>query len=411
MRIKAMDRSCLPILIAVAILSGSALAAPSPSSKAKAAPAPPTVAILDPVDMRAEGTNPHIGDRIRIVLRESGNWSPMERGDQEAKLREYSFNPGVPCKEFQCGFDAGSVLQSEYVLFGTVTDLGRVYSYTFNLLHMASSQVVHSEVGEVAVKAGGDRAAALMGRLEGLLKSIDPARLSKAVKPKRGLMAVLDLSESSPQSRTMAERVTTHAYASRHFELISQAELEELLTALELKKSVLGSSEEALLGLGEKLGVSHLVVSRLASQGPPKNPEWAFNLALYDIGARRKMREWPAASEDFPKLLHFENRFFSTLTGKSLATGKADSPRRSRKGRNWRIALSGLGIAGSGTLGYLAYQSWRSAEREYSEFNGGMSTPQRIASRERTERLDKRTQLYGGLAALGLGMSAVLWTF
>jgi hypothetical protein len=193
---------------------------------------------------------------------------------------------------------------------------------------------------------------------------------------------------------------------------MGQAELEELLRALNLNKAAMAPTDSNIFYLGDKLSVTHLIFSRLAA-APQPSPDYGFQLALYDIRARKKLRDRPASSPDFRKLLQSEDKFFSTLHGGDIA--EADT----RKGREWfrgsrapwKIGISSLSLVAGGTLAYLAIRSARDADEEFDLAQNAQNREAAISHRERTQSLDTKTQVFGALGAMGLGVSLTLLVF
>ena len=136
-------------------------ASPAPESSLST---PRTIAVLDPVDLTTDQPDPVAGKLLRRSLAENPGWRVLP-GDSIAKqLRDLGMDPDHPCSEFQCAFDAGNALQSEFVLFGTSTDLPEMNAYTLGLAHIPSSQVVWSRVGQ-ALKRPGNSAHAHHGAI------------------------------------------------------------------------------------------------------------------------------------------------------------------------------------------------------------------------------------------------------
>ena len=365
---------------------------------------PHSLAVLEPVDLQNGKGSPLWGGIMRGKFNESTAWALMPPDSMVLKLEEYGIDGSKPCHEFQCAFDMGNVLQVEFISFGSVTRVGETYAFTLNLLHLPTSQVVWSRAGEARRGPGSDPGEVLAGALSRLLGAADPHKLEIARKEKRGLLSVLDLSPGSDASRVVSERVTTHLLASRQYDVMGQGEMRELMAGLDIKKPSALSGDSALFSLGEKMGVSHLVYSRL-SEGPP----YLLRLAIFDIKSREKVREWPSPRmDDFQKVLQFESDFISSLfppKGGAMASRPAVSPRA-----KLRLAKlgAGLGLAVSATLGVLAYSSWRQANEDYSRFRASLSQTTAEVHRKRVESEDRDALIYGALAGVGLAGAGVL---
>ncbi len=370
----------------------------------------PTLTVLDPVDVNTGRTAPRYGDILRRQLESAAKFRPLSREEMEKKLADFNWDPAKPCHEFQCGFDAGNVLLTEYVCFGTVTSLQGLFAYTFNILHVPTGQVIVSEVGEVPSNPGSDGEEPLKARMSAFVSGLDAGRLDKAKRASRGLMAVVDLSVSSPESRVLAERVGTHAYASRHYDLMSQLELQELLTAMNIPLANIASTDSGLIALGARLNVAFLVQSRLSRESRGQK----LDLALFDIPGKRRIRDWPSKpTREFQDLLHFENRFFTTLLGLPDAQGASPDARAEKPGRrpSWKKGLlSVLGLSAAAGFGFLAYSFHQEADKNHGLAETSLSGQANHFKRA-TEAQDKSALLNAALSAISLGASITLFSF
>jgi hypothetical protein len=394
------------------------LAAPSDASDPRppaALDASPTVhtlpelAILDPVDVAADRSMLLYGNILRSGAYAAGKFAPLPRAQMERKMAEFKWDSTTHCHEFQCGFDAGSMLLSEYVLFGTVTPLDGIFAYTFNLMHVPTGQVVRAEAGDVSRNPGDGGDAPLKAKLTAFAESLDPAQMDLTRKTSRGLMAVVDLSPESPESRVLSERVSTHVNASRHYDLMSRKELQELLSAMEIPLHDIETSDSGMIALGTRLNVAYLVHSKLRQDKQGTR----LDLALFDVAGKRRIRDWPTNSKrDFQEILHHENRFFTTLNGPSKnvparSARKADAPRS-----RWRRGfLSTAGIFAAAGLTAVAWSLHNGADEAHSRAETALSVEKAEAFKEEAQKKDERTVWFGGLAALSLGASVVVWTF
>ncbi|MEO7427690.1 MAG: hypothetical protein ABI036_21075, partial [Fibrobacteria bacterium] len=332
----------ISILLALAALTLSkGLAA---SSKSEPVYGPSRMAILEFVDLNDNQQKPEISDLVRRSMGTPGKWSIIPRDSISKRLGEFNINPRQSCNNSQCSFDIGNVVQAEYVVFGTATPLGSVRAVTMKLLHIPTAKIIWSKVFE----AEGSSDFEQMRSLERAFP-VAAAEMAK-VKPendkiKRGkTMAVIDLSESSPQSRAFFERTCTRIYGNPAFDLMSPNELTELLTALEINKYSVVPSLENMIGLGQKLGVANLLYSRLYRDGR----SYIYRLAMYDITNKALVLELPPQpSEDPIKLLDYEKVFFNTLFSKEKEEPKPVALKNGSKSNKalW-ISLGVLGIGG-----------------------------------------------------------------
>lgn len=303
------------------------------------------MALLDLVDLADNTQKPELTDLLRSALTAKGAWTVIPRDSVSKRLGDFNINPRQGCNNPQCGFDIGNVVQAEFVIFGTGTALASAEAVTLKLLHIPTAKIVWTKVLEAEGATDSER-------LRGLERafSIAAGELAK-LKPetervRRGKsLAVVDLSENSPQSRAFFERVCTRVYGNPGYDLMSPTELAELLTALEINKYSVAPSLENMIGLGQKLGVSNLLYSRLYRDGR----SYVYRLAMYDVAGKALVLELPPQpSEDLIKLLDYEKVFFNTLFAKEKdAPGAAAAMKDGGKSNKalW-ISLGVLGIGG-----------------------------------------------------------------
>jgi len=385
-----------------------AATAKPPSAQEKTAGLP-SITVLDPVDLGDGRSVPRYGSFLRSQLEIAGRFEPLPGRAMADKLKEFDWNRGKSCHEFQCGFDAGNVLLSDYVVFGTVTALEGLYAFTFNILHVASGKVVRSEVGDVPRRAAEDGDEPLKARLAAFAREWDPARFRKAELFSRGLMAVVDLSPVSPESRVLSERITTHVNASRRYDLMSQSELRELLAAMNIRPGTIPTTDSGMIALGSRLNAAYLVHSKLI----PETGGTRLDLALFDVAGKRRIRDWPVKpTRDFRDILNMEHRFFTTLVDrrKELAAGPEPAPAKQRS--SWtKGALSAIGISATAGLATLAVALRKDADGAFDRAESALSKDSGEDWKRKAEENDRRAVLYGSLAALTLGASIAVWTF
>jgi hypothetical protein len=326
------------------------VAAMAPSVEATTDPAkgPARIAVLEFVDLSDNSQKPEVTDLMRRSLNATGKWTILARDSVAKRLGEFNINPHQSCNNPQCSFDIGNVVQAEYVLFGTSSPLVFIQAVTLKLLHIPTAKIVWTKVLE-GFPSEGDRS-------RGIDKAFATAASEMSqVKPdmdksKHGkTLAVIDLSENSQQSRAFFERVCTRIYGNPGFDLMSPTELTELLTALEINKYSVVPSLENMIGLGQKLGVSNLLYSRLYRDGR----SYIYRLAMYDVVGKSLVLELPPQpSEDLIKLLDYEKVFFNTLFSK-----EKDEPRTAvvkEGGKSNKALWISLGVLGIGG-GVAAY--------------------------------------------------------
>ncbi len=360
------------------------------------------LAVMDPIDLHTQKVDVEWGEFLRKSFTANPNWKVIPRDTLAAKFKDYKLDPRIACHEFQCAFDAGNILSAEFVMFGSVTSMDDIYAYTLNLVHVPTSQTVWSRVGEIRKRQLGIPSAAMEATLAQIAGDLGPDQVRTGRRDKRGLLTVLDLSAAgSTPSRIMAERVATHLLASRNYDIMGKKEMEELLTALDISKGAFVPTDTAIYRLGGKMDITHLVYSRLLAT---KGGGMQLQLALYDIGAKKKVREWPSQSTmDFRKLLEFEDKFFTSLFKlpeyDGGATGVTAPPR-------WTWAGAGLSLLLGAAFGYLSYESSQDADKEYARFQAARSREMAQSQQTKVQEKDRSSIMYGvlgGLSVAGAG--------
>ncbi len=402
--------ACLALTIPLASPSDSSDRQPPATSDPLPSANPhPGLAILDPVNVAANQILPLFGDILRSGALASKKFAPIPRALMENKMREFGWDSTTHCHEFQCGFDAGNILLSEYVLFGTITPLDGIFAYTLNVMHVPTSQVVRAEAGDVSRNPGIGGDAPLKAKLSAFAAGLDPKQLDLSRKTSRGLMAVVDLSPESPESRVLSERVSTHVNASRRYDLMSQKELQELLAAMKIPLQNIETSDSGMIALGARLNVAYLVHSKLGKDARGMR----LDLALFDIVGKHRIRDWPSNSKrDFQEILHHENRFFATLNGPSKEVASRSARKAGAPRSKWTRGLwSAAGISAAVGLTAYALVMRHDADRAYKHAEAAYSTPTAQAFKAKAQEKDQRALVFGGLALLSLGASIVVWTF
>ena len=428
--------TCATLLIWA--LTGPAIGADATAPVALAALGPRTLIVLDPVDLATNLPDPAAGRLLRRGLADNPAWR-VTSGDSLAKqLHDLGMDPDLPCAEFQCAFDAGNALQTEFVLFGTATNLPGLNAYTLDLAHIPTSQVVWSRVGQASKRSPAGRRMGRSQILEGPLQfavaGLDPAGLNLRKQPSMGLLGVMDGGQSTPHSRVIMHRALSHAYAARSYDMLGPAEMEGLLAALDLNPvhgngagdsgalaagtgmsgsrgmggSGPGSADPAanMLALGKSMGVRYLLRTEAKNEGR----EYSMDLSLYDVAAGKMIRHWPArATGDYPALLGMEDRFMTALgeEGPVPQAAKAHHPWRSL-GKGASISLAAIGGA---ALGWMPWQSKEQADQEYARFKSSQTRDQAADARGRVVADDTQARKYCLLGGLSLAVGVAIWTF
>lgn len=359
-----LKRKTLPLILLCAAAVFAEKSTGKSAGKADSLRVPNRMAVLDLVDMADNQPKSDVAEYLRKSLAATGRWTVITRDSVSRKLGEFNINPSHACNNPQCGFDIGNVVQADYVLYGTSSPMGPVQAVTLKLLNIPTAKIVWTRVVEAGGYTDAERARGLekafttvAEELSGKRPEAEPNRHGKS-------LAVIDLSENSLQSRVFFERVHTRISGSASYDLMSPTELGELLTALEINKYSIVPSLDNMIGLGQKLGVSNLLYSRLYRDGK----SYIYRLAMYDVAGKALVLELPPQpSEDLIKLLDYEKVFFNTLLSKEK-DGSQQASVRGGEGKSNKALWISLGVLGVGG-GVAAY--WVESLRKPDGSNGG----------------------------------------
>ena len=169
------------------------------------------------------------------------------------------------------------------------------------------------------------------------------------------------------------------------------------------------TSDSGMIALGARLNVAYLVHSKLGKDARGTRLE----LALFDIAGKRRIRDWPSTSKrDFQDILHHENRFFTTLNGPSKSVASRSARKTEARRSKWsRGFLSTAGIFAAAGLTAMAWTLHSGADDAHNRAEKALSVEKAEAFKAEAREKDQRTVWIGGLAALSLGASVVVWTF
>jgi hypothetical protein len=254
------------------------------------------------------------------------------------------------------------------------------------------TKVVWSENGEILIKKGGNPGEALLHRLRQIINALKPGDIIKSTVKYKGTLGILNLSPDSDYSKTLFDRLSTHAYTSGEYDLVDEAELGFILSSFNIQPSAIVITTDSLISLGKRLGVDYLIYSLL------KKEKGKFNLrlALFDIRQKELIREWPYQSSNFQKLLKFESKFFSNLSQPDVAAGSVKPGSHA-----WKWIAGPVLFVSAGVLGYMAWREHTSFTDKYEEWEKEPRTKQQWENRTKLENKAKRAWLNRtGLAIL-----------
>ncbi len=362
------------------------------------------------MDLANDLPDPETGSLLRAALAKDARWKVNPGEAQYRTLRENGINPDSGCTEFQCGFDAGNALQSEFVLIGTIASLLDSYTYTLSLVHVPTSQIVWTQVGD-ATRRNKDRyGRALQQGMAFAVTGLDPSALMLRRQPTLGLLAVMDAGRPSFYSHIALQRALSRAYASRAYDLLGPAELSDLLGALDLRGHSADGEGEDMLSLGAKMGVRYLLWTQVDSD----DGQYKLEMSLYDVAGKKLIRHWPTRqTRDFENLLPIEDRFLTVL-GNDMT--RANAPARpSQSHPHWRafgkFASVGLALATGGALGYLAFRSKQAADADFQAYRSAPTQQEASQARLRVNQEDSQARNYGLVGGVSLALGMAVWAF
>lgn len=383
-------------LLALQAPIGTPYAVPGPGAPGSAAHA---VAVLDPVDLITRRPDSAWGDFLRARFAAYPSWRVIGRDSMRAKEKEYAFTAYRDCHEFQCAFDAGNIFPAEYVLFTSLSKLDGVYAYTMNLLHVPSSRTLWSGVGQAGPGKAGDSRLSLEAAWTRRIGRFSPVKPPPG-KGRLGQVTVLDLSPGRwAPAQAIAERAATHLNAARVFDIMGGREQEELVAALAIDRAGFIPTDTALIGLGRRMGVTHMVSSRLIED---RSEGMRLELGYYDIAKGRKVKtDRSDRSRNMVDILRFETEFFASLF--EIEKDGEDGLEDSRgSGLAW-LAAAGGAAAGAACIagGYLAYRYDRDSRAKYGNIEESRSRETALALRGEAAALERRSRIWGGVGIAG----------
>lgn len=396
---------------------------------------PRSITVLNPVDLTSGLPDAASGRQLRRDFARYTNWQALP-GDSAARmLREYGLDEDMPCMEFQCAFDAGNALQTEFVLFGTTASLPEMHTFNLGLVHVPTSQVVWSRTGDAPGGASAKGVRFLDEAIESAVAELNPADLNLRRLPSEGLLGVMDAGQSTPHSRVILHRALAHAYASRAYELLGPSELDELLAALDIPGGEASAATEAygspskggafgdasgipggsragrgedMVSMGTRVGVRYLLWTKVRNEGSG----YSMDLSLYDVPGRKLIRHWPSKKPaDFRSLLGIEDRFLTALGNEFPLASGPPKPMPSRVKILGKGATIGLSVLGGAALGYMAWQSKLRADAAYKDFGRAQSEQEAIRARRETAASDTRARRFGILGGVSFALGVAIWSF
>jgi TolB-like protein len=284
-----------------------------------------TLAVLDLVDLSSNRTLSTLSHKLRLRLAKVKRWKVLEGKEQRKILKKYNKDPNKACNDTQCGFELGSLMQTNYVLFGSATRLKSLGILTLKLLNIQKAKVVWSKV----MISNADRI-----EMENTLYTVKHELALATVdtlKKSENLLAILDLSPESPESQLLFECVLTHAYNLKIYDIMSPTEVKELVSVLDIDPEALMKDVYQMGEIGKTLDVKAVLISQLDTKGI----NYKHSMTMYDVIEKSVVLSMPAMSQaSFRDLVLMEQNFFTGLARikgvNKQPKEKIQSPNRSK---------------------------------------------------------------------------------
>jgi hypothetical protein len=334
-------------------------------------PAPPSLLILHPTDLLSGLVSEKLYRDLRGIFTSNDAWRVISREEMERKFKDYKIDLTPTCNNLNCAFDAGSIMQAQYVLYSSFTIFQHYYIFNLNLVDISATKVVWSENGEIPIKTGRNPGEALLHRLHQIIQALKPGEIKKSTVKSKGTLGILNLSPDSDYSKILLDRLSTHAYTSGEYDLIDETELGFILASLNIHPSAIVTTSDSLIPLGKRMGVDYLIYSLLKKE----NSKFNLRLGLFDIKHKELLREWPYQSSNFHKLLKFESKFFSNLSQPGGGAGSS-VPGSSA----WKWIAGPVSFIAAGVFGYLAWEEHKTFEKKHDQWN---KEPRTLQEREK----------------------------
>ncbi|MFC1584502.1 hypothetical protein ACFL5V_03030 [Fibrobacterota bacterium] len=263
-----------------------------------------TLAIMDLVDLSNNRTIPTLSNKLRIKLTRLKRWDVLSRDKLKEVLGKYDKDLNTACNNPQCAFEYGSLIQTNYLLYGTATRFRGIGILTLKLLNVHTAKIVWSRI--LSSKSG---TSAMEATFSTLKYELSLATI-KDKQDDRNILAIMDLSDGSLQAKILFERIITHAYSNDHYKVMSQTEVDELTSVLEIKPESILSSVDNMGEIGDKLGANYVLFSQFKTTGI----NYKHSMVLYDVEEKSVLLSMPPQPQaSFWDMLVMEKNFFTGL--------------------------------------------------------------------------------------------------
>jgi len=282
---------------------------------------PKKIAMLDLVELSQNKTLPTLSEKFIANFSSLETMDFVARNETIKRLEKYNRYLFTPCNDPQCAFDLGSLIESEYILYGTATRYEDLGILSLKLLSISEARIVwsHSILSNSNLQA-------MEQTISQFKQVLNKVKFDKQKFFQDALLAVISHGDSSVASRIVAENVFTLAYNNQYYEIMSPNETDELLNVLEIDKKNFKNSLYSIKDLGKKLGVKAILYSEYSKVGlNHKN-----SITLFDIKTKSVLLSMPGLPQNsISGVLDMEKKFFAGMNG--LLDMKFKKSKKSKK--------------------------------------------------------------------------------
>jgi len=79
---------------------------------------------------------------LRSELGKTGKYTVLERGQMEEILKEQGFQQSGACDDQACAIEMGKLLSVQYIILGSIGQVGKTYNFNIRLVSVGTGEVV-----------------------------------------------------------------------------------------------------------------------------------------------------------------------------------------------------------------------------------------------------------------------------
>ena len=265
----------------------------------------PKLAILHLINVQTGNPLPILTGKLRTRLSRLPDLDVLSKDDMEKTLRNYDKSLEIACNGKECAFEFGSLLQCNFILFGSASQFEDMGLVTVKILDVKRSSIIWSRV-----LTSHRSQSAIEANFITLYKELIALDLRSVKKGSDDILAVLDFSDSSYQADILFERILTHSYDYGYADVMSPEEVRTLIDALGIDKDTVLNSIETILNIGDNLGVQGVLYTQLNQRGAYLKHQ----IALFNIPEKSVVLSMPPLPQaNFKDILAMESHFFKAL--------------------------------------------------------------------------------------------------